>query len=176
MAPHCDLGGSLCQGGGPECVLTRCPRVCGLRVPHTPLGRLLSTLYGGGGLLRGCVPSCVWVQGAVGSGFPSQTHAHTQHVPGQTYKETCTNTQVRVCTHMHAQTCVHANMRPYTCTHKHAHTHAQSQVHTHRCAHTHSRSWLGGSQGPGLVMGTLLPAVLPQRGLGSRLVGTPHPG
>lgn len=71
VAPHCDLGGSLCQGGGPECVLTRCPRVCGLRVPHTPLGRLLSTLYGGGGLLRGCVPSCVWVQGAVGSGFPS---------------------------------------------------------------------------------------------------------
>lgn len=52
-------------------VLTRCPRVCGLRVPHTPPGRLLPTLCGGGGLLRGCVPLCVWVQGAVGSGFPS---------------------------------------------------------------------------------------------------------
>lgn len=118
-------------------------------------------------------PALPFTHRAVGH---AQTHARTQHVPGQTYKETCTNTQVRVCTHMHAQTCVHANMRPYTCTHKHAHTHAQSQVRTHRCAHTHSRSWLGGSQGPGLVMGTLLPAVLPQRGLGSRLVGTPHPG
>lgn len=85
----------------------------------------------------------------------AQTHVRMQRVPRQTYKETCTNTRVRVCTHMHAQTCGHANMRALT----HAHTNMHAHMHNPKCTHTHPL--LGGSQGPGLVIGTLLPAVLP---------------